>query len=392
MMANKRDYYEVLGIAKTATADEVKKAYRNLALKYHPDRVPAEKKKDAEERFKEISEAYEVLIDPQKKANYDQYGHAGVEGAFKQGGFTWQDFHHFDDVRDIFGGLDLSDLFRNFGLGGDIFGGEFGASGRRRPGGRRGADLEYSLEIGFEEAAFGAEKTITIPRYEPCDDCDGSGARPGSKKERCPACEGHGQVISSNGIFSITQTCPRCGGEGVVIKAPCPACSGTGRTKIRRNITVKIPAGVDTGSRLRVQGEGEAPERGGRRGDLYVLLYVRKHEIFERHDADIFCEVPINFVTAVFGGEVEIPTLGGKAKMKIPAGTQSGRVFRLKAKGIAHLHDGGIGDELVRVQVEVPTNLTGEQKRILKEFANANGDPSGPLSKSFVEKMRRMFK
>ncbi len=389
----KRDYYEVLGISRNATADEIKKAYRNLALKYHPDRVPADRKKEAEEKFKEVSEAYEVLIEPEKKAAYDQYGHAGVEGAFRTGGFSWQDFHHFDDLKDIFGEIDLSDLFRGFGFGEDIFGGIFGAaSGRRTGGGRRGSDLEYELEISFDEAAFGTEKTLSIPRNEKCPECGGTGAKAGSKRERCPACGGRGQIVSSSGFFSISRTCDRCGGEGTVVKAVCPVCGGAGRVRAKKNIKVKIPAGVDSGSRLRIHGEGEAGMRGGRVGDLYVLIYAKPHEIFERHEYDIYCEVPLSFTTAVFGGEIEIPTLGGKAKMKIPPGTQSGKVFRLKGKGIARLNDYGIGDELIRVQVEVPTNLTAEEKRILKEYANASGDGSGPLSKSFMEKMGRIFK
>lgn len=383
----KRDYYEVLGISKGASADDIKKAYRNLALKYHPDRVPAEKKKEAEEMFKEVSEAYEVLMDPQKKATYDQYGHAGVDTSFKQGGFTWQDFHHFDDIKDIFGEFDLSDLFQSFGIGGDMFGGR-----QRRSGPRGGSDLEYEMEISFEDAAFGAEKTITIPRYEACDECGGSGAKPGSKKERCPACGGQGRVSASNGFFNIVRTCDRCGGEGVLIGTPCPACNGRGRVKTKRNIKVKIPAGVDSGSRLRVHGEGEAGERGGGRGDLYILLHVRPHEIFERHDADIYCEVPVSFATAVFGGDIEVPTLEGRIKMKIPAGTQSGRIFRLRGKGIAHLHDYRRGDQLVKVQIDVPTDLAPEQKRLLKEFAKASGEYSGPLSRSFLEKMRKVFK
>lgn len=387
-MPEKRDYYEVLGLAKGASADEVKKAYRNLALKFHPDRVSADKKKDAEERFKEVSEAYEVLMDPKKRATYDQYGHAGVDPSFGPGGFDFrQNFHHFDDLKDIFGEFDLGDLFRGFGggFGDDAEGGPRGRS-------RSGADLEYSLEISFEEAAFGAEKTFAIPRSEPCSDCAGTGAKAGSKRERCAACGGRGRVVSSNGFFNISQTCPKCGGEGMIIKTPCPSCNGRGRIRATRNITVKIPAGVDSGSRLRVQGEGEAGQKGSRRGDLYVLLYVKPHEIFERHGNDIFCEVPIAFVTAVFGGETEIPTLSGKAKMKIPPGTQSGRTFRLKGKGVPHLHDYGVGDELVKVQVEVPTDLTAEQKRALKEFARVSGEGSGPLSRSFMEKMGRLFR
>jgi len=387
---SKRDYYEVLGIAKTAGADEVKKAYRNLALKYHPDRVSADKKKEAEEKFKEMSEAYEVLIDPQKRQNYDQYGHAGVESQFRQGGFSWQDFHHFDDLKDIFGGIDVSDLFRGFGVGGDIFGESYG--GGRRSGGRRGSDLEFQMEISFEDAAFGTEKTISIPRHETCERCGGTGAKAGSKRERCPDCGGRGQVSSSSGFFNLIQTCGTCGGEGTTIKTPCPECGGRGRVKTKRNIKVKIPAGVDSGSRLRIHGEGEAGERGARRGDLYILIYVRAHEIFERHDADIYCDVPISFATAVFGGEIEVPTIEGKIMMKIPPGTQGGRTFRLRNRGITHLHDSGRGDQLVKVQVDVPTELTAEQKRTLKEFARVSGEGSGPLSRSFLEKMKRIFR
>jgi molecular chaperone DnaJ len=387
----KRDYYEVLGISKSATADEIKKAYRNLALKYHPDRVPTEEKKKAEERFKEISEAYEVLIDPKRKADYDRFGHAGVEGAFAQGGFSWQDFHHFDDLRDIFGEFDLSGLFGGFGFGGDIFSDVFSAVGHRSTQ-RRGEDLGYELEINFEEAAFGAEKTISIPRHEACDECGGTGAAKGAKKERCQACGGRGQVSSSSGFINIVRTCPKCGGEGTMIKTPCQACGGTGRVKARRNVKVKIPAGVDNGSRLRLHGEGASGAKGGRPGDLYIQIYVRPHEIFERHGQDILCEVPISFVTAVLGGETEVPTLEGKVVMKIPSGTQSGKIFRLRGKGIGRLHDYSRGDELVKVQVEVPTDLTAEQKRLLKEFAKASGEPAGPLSRQFVEKMRRLFK
>lgn len=388
-MATKRDYYEVLGLDKGAAADDIKKAYRNLALKYHPDRVSADKKKEAEEKFKEISEAYEVLVDPQKRTNYDQFGHSGVEGAFRQGGFSWQDFHHFDDLKDIFGGFDLSDLFRGFGE--DIFFGD-SSEGGKRYGTRRGADLEYRMEIRFEEAAFGAEKLISIPRYEACEECGGSGAKRGSKTERCPACGGRGKISTSSGFFNIVQACDRCGGEGTIVKTPCPHCNGRGRIRVKRNITIKIPAGVDSGSRLRIHGEGEAGEKGARRGDLYILIYVQPHEIFERHDADIFCEIPISFATAVLGGEVEVPTLEGRIKMKVPAGTQGGKVFRLRGKGVARIHDYGKGDQLVRIQIDVPSNLAPEQRKILKEFAEASGEDSGPLGRSFVEKMKRLFK
>ncbi len=382
----KKDYYEVLGLSRGASADEVKKAYRNLALKYHPDRVQADKKKEAEERFKEISEAYEVLIDPQKKGTYDQYGHEAVDNSFKQGGFTWQDFHHFDDLKDIFGGFDLNDLFRGFGTD------EEGGGGRRRAGPRRGRDLEYEIEISFEDAVSGTEKTITIPRNETCDECNGSGAKPGTKPQTCPDCGGQGRVSSSGGFFNIVRTCPRCGGTGSIIKTPCPECGGAGRIKAQRNIKVKIPAGVDSGSRLRMHGEGEAGEKGGPRGDLYLLIYVRQHEMFERHDSDIVCEVPISYVTAVLGGEVEVPTIEGKIMMKIPPGTQGDRVFRLRGRGVAHLHDRGRGDQLVKVLIDVPTEVTQDQKKALKELARVSGEGGGPLARSFLEKMRRIFR
>ncbi len=391
-MTTKRDYYEILGISKSASADEIKKAYRNMALKYHPDRVLPDKKKEAEEKFKEVSEAYEVLLDPQKKAAYDQYGHAGVDSSFRPGGFDMrQDFHHYEDLKDIFGGFDISELLRGFGLGSNMFSDSFEEEPSGSYGRRRGSDLEYRLEVTFEEAAFGTEKTISIPRSEACSVCGGAGAKPGSRTERCPDCGGRGKVSSSSGFFNIIRTCERCGGEGTVIKTPCTACGGRGRIRAKRNIKVKIPAGVDTGSRLRVHGEGEAGEKGARSGDLYIALEVRPHEIFERHDSDVYCEVPISFVTAVLGGEVEAPTLEGKIMMKIPAGTQGGRIFRLRGKGIAHLHEYGRGDQLVRVQVDVPTELTPEQKKLLKEFAKASERSAGPLSRSFVEKMKRMF-
>jgi molecular chaperone DnaJ len=391
-VATKRDYYEILGVAKAATADEIKKAFRALALKYHPDRVQADKKKEAEERFKEISEAYEVLMDPKKRSLYDQYGHAGVDQTFRPGGFDFrQDFTHFEDLKDIFGGFDISELLRGFGFGGDIFGG-YETAGRGRAAARRGYDLEYGLQISFNDAVFGAEKSVAIPKRETCATCGGSGAKPGTRPEKCPTCKGRGSVVSSNGFFSMATTCPKCRGGGEVIKTPCPSCGGRGTVKVTKHIKVKIPPGVDSGSRLRIHGEGEPGERGGRAGDLYMVISVEPHPIFERHGVDIFCEVPIGFTTAALGGEIEVPTVDGRAMMKIPAGTQSGKVFRMRGRGMAHLHDYGKGDELVKVQVEVPTTLSPEQRNILKEFAKASGRDTGPLSKSFVEKMKRLFK
>ena len=392
-MATKRDYYEILGIQKGASADEIKKAYRNMALKFHPDRVVPDKKKEAEERFKEVSEAYEVLMDPQKKQVYDQYGHAGVDPSFRQGGFDMrQDFHHYDDLKDIFGGFDINELLRGFGLGSNMFSDSFEEDQERGYGQRRGNDLEYRIEISFEEAVFGTEKTIAIPRAETCEVCGGTGAKPGSTTAKCPDCGGRGKVSASSGFFNVIRACQRCGGEGAIIKTPCTACGGKGRIRAKRNIKVKIPAGVDTGSRLRVHGEGESGGRGAKSGDLYLLLEVRPHEIFERHDSDIYCEVPINFVTAALGGEVEVPTLEGKIMMKIPAGTQTGRILRLRGKGVAHIHESARGDQLVRVQIDVPAELSSDQKRALKDFARASEKSAGPLEKTFMEKMKRMFR
>ena len=303
-----------------------------------------------------------------------------------------QDFHHYDDLKDIFGGFDINELLRGFGMGSNMFSDSFEEDQERGYGQRRGSDLEYKLEISFEEAVFGTEKTISIPRYETCDVCNGTGAKPGSRTERCPDCGGHGKVSASSGFFNIIRTCQKCGGEGTIIKTPCSACSGKGRVRAKRNIKVKIPAGVDTGSRLRVHGEGESGGRGAKAGDLYLLLEVRPHEIFERHDSDIYCEVPINFVIAALGGDVEVPTLEGKIMMKIPTGTQSGRIFRLRGKGVARLHEYGRGDQLVRVQIDVPTELSSEQKKLLKDFAKVSEMTSGPLKKSFIEKMKRMFR
>jgi len=385
-VAEKRDYYEILGVNKNATPDEIKKAYRNLALKFHPDRVSADKKKEAEEKFKEISEAYGVLSDPQKRSQYDQFGHAGIDSRYTS--------------EDIFRGADFSSIFEDLGMGGidleDLLGGMFGGNifgGRRTSGGRRrGSDLQFDLEISFDEAATGASKEFVVPRHEICPTCRGEGTAPGSSRQSCSKCGGSGQISSSQGFMLFSRTCDRCGGEGSIIAKPCPKCRGSGRTVVDRKITVKIPAGIESGMRLRVAGEGEVGMRGGQRGDLYVLIYVRPHEIFERHGSDLLCEVPISMVDAALGTEVEVPTLEGKVRMKIPMGTQSGKIFRLKGKGIRDIHTGARGDEHVRVVVETPTAVNDTQRRILQEFARASGEETFPKAASFIKRLKSFFR
>lgn len=384
-MSTKRDYYEVLGVKKNASLDEIKKAYRELALRYHPDRVPAQQKKEAEEKFKEISEAYAVLSDSQKRALYDQYGHSGIDQRYA--------------YEDIFKGADFSSVFEglgDFGLGGgifedifsdlgfDIFGSHSRGAGRAR----RGRDLEISVEITLEEASTGAEKTITLPGYEVCSTCSGSGAKPGTKKITCPQCRGSGRTVVSSGFFQLAQTCSRCQGQGSIIQTPCPDCRGQGRTKVTRKLKVKIPAGVDTGSHLRMRGEGELGASG--RGDLYVIIEVRPHPVFERHHNDILIQINIGLAKAILGGEVEVATLDGKVKMKIPAGTQSGSIFRLKEKGLPDLHSREHGDELVRVNVDIPKHLTAEQRRLIEEYARASGEEID--KESFTDKIKKAFK
>jgi len=384
-MTTKRDYYEILGVQKGASVDDIKKAYRNLALKYHPDRVTAERKKEAEEKFKEISEAYVVLSDPQKRSQYDQFGHAGIDSRYSS--------------EDIFRNADFSSIFEEMGFGGDIFEdilgsfGMFGGSSRRRSRGPgRGRDLEYETEISFEEAAFGTKKTVSVPRYELCETCGGSGVKPGTKKTTCPACNGRGHVLYSAGFINVSQTCPKCGGEGSVIKSPCPKCGGAGKSRTTKKIEVTIPAGVDTGSRLRVQGEGDSGSRGGPSGDLYIYINVKDHPLFQRHGYDIICEVPVSFPLAALGGEVEVPTLTGNVMMRIPEGTQSGRVFRLVGKGVKNLRGYGTGDQLVRVVLETPTRLNSEQKRLLREFEKACNGSVNPMYASFMDKVKKIFK
>ncbi len=377
-MTAKRDYYEILGVARGASIDEIKKAYRELALRHHPDRVPAEHKKEAEEKFKEISEAYAVLSDPQKRQLYDQYGHSGIDQKY-----AYEDIFKGADFSSIFGGSGGSIFDDIFGdLGFDIFGSRT-RSGRNR----RGRDLEIAVSISLEEAASGIEKTITVPRYEPCSTCSGTGAKPGSKKSNCSQCGGSGRVVMSSGFFQMTQTCPRCHGEGHIVTNPCPDCKGEGRARVTRNIKVKIPAGVDNGSTLRIKGEGEAGTAG--RGDLFVIIEVRPHPVFERHEDNLLVEVDISIAKAVLGGEAEVPTLGGKVKMKIPPGTPAGKVFRLKDRGMPDLHGRGTGDELVRVNINIPARLNNEQRRAMEDFARASGELSD--KEGFTDRIKKAF-
>ena len=368
-MANsKRDYYEVLGISRTANDREIKDAYRQLALKFHPDKNQGNK--EAEEKFKGINEAYEVLGDGKKRQLYDQYGHAGVGAAGPGGGpgYGGASYGDFQGSGGGFGeGTDINDLF------GDIFEGVFGqraeTRGSRR-GGRtsRGTDLQYDLTLGFREAVFGTEAEMKIPRRETCGTCKGSGAKPGSSRKTCPQCKGAGKIRLSQGFFSMVQACPKCQGEGTIIESPCPECRGSGRVEKTSTIKVNIPAGVDEGSSLRVRGEGEAGERGGTQGDLYVLIHVRKEEGFERDGTDLVKEQHISFTKAALGAEITVITLEGKVTMKIPAGSQSGTVFRLKQKGVPFLGSRGRGDLLVKVIVDVPRNLSDKEKQLLREL------------------------
>ncbi|HKY09623.1 MAG TPA: molecular chaperone DnaJ [Candidatus Binatia bacterium] len=368
-MATKKDYYELLGIARSASEDEIKKAYRKLALQYHPDRNPGDKR--AEEKFKEVSEAYSVLSDPQKRSQYDQFGHAafGDGGPFAGGGF------------DFSGGFE--DVFS------DIFGEFFGGGTARRRG--RGQDLRYNLTLKFEEAVSGVEKKVKIPRHGACETCRGTGAKPGTAPQTCPTCRGRGQISFQQGFFSVSRTCNQCQGQGTIIKEPCAVCAGAGRVRNMHTLNVKIPGGVDNGSRLKLRGEGEASPGSGPPGDLYVVVQVEPHPIFVRDNLDIICDVPISFVEAALGAEIDVPTLDGKVKMKIPAGTQSGKLFRMKGKGIKEIQGRHQGDQHVRVTVETPTHLTARQKEILKEFAAASGEEVNPLTRGFFDKMKELF-
>ena len=363
-MADKRDYYEVLGVSKSASADEIKSAYRKLAMKYHPDRNPGDE--EAKAKFQEASEAYEVLSNDEKRQRYDQFGHQGVN--FGPGGFDFgRDFSHFQDI-------DLGDILNSVfggGLGGGAFGGMFGG-GRRQAnpdGPQRGADMSMELEVDFEEALFGSERTLDLTLPEECDQCHGSGAAKGSKRTTCSTCGGRGAVVRGNGFFQVRQTCPKCGGEGSVIEHPCPACHGSGQMRAKRQVALRIPKGVDTGSRLRLAGKGGGGLRGGEPGDLYVVVRVRDSEIFMRDGLDLAVDVPVSPISAAVGGEVDVPTPDGIANLKIPSGTPNGKLFRLRGKGMPSLRGMGTGDLVVRIVFEVPQRLTAKQRGLLDDLA-----------------------
>jgi molecular chaperone DnaJ len=373
MAAHKKDYYEVLGVQRGATADELKKAYRKLALQFHPDKNPGNKA--AEEKFKEISEAYEVLSDSERRQRYDQFGHAAFGGGAGRGPGGFQGG---------FGGIDLEEALRTFmgtfgGGGGSIFDDFFGGGGRAgRDGSARGSDLRFDLEIDFEESIFGVQRELTLSLMDECATCKGTGAEPGSKRETCRRCGGSGMVVTSQGFFQVRQTCPTCSGAGESISKPCRECRGEGRVKARRSLALKIPAGVETGSRLRLAGKGEGGARGGGAGDLYVVIHVRPHPFFQRRGDDIYCEMPIPFHVATVGGEIEVPTIHGYAKLKIPAGTESGSTLRLRGKGVASVQGYGSGDQHVRVTVDVPERLSSRQRELLLEFGESCTEANHP--------------
>ena len=367
-MPAKRDYYEILGVSRNASDDDIKKAYRKQALKYHPDRNPGDKA--AEEHFKEASEAYQILSDSGRRAQYDRFGHAA-----------------FGDMGG--GGFDFTSSFED--LFSDVFGDFFGSSRGRGRRGRRGQDLRYDVELTFEEAAFGTEKTLQVPRMSSCDACGGRGAERANGIQKCSACRGTGQTSFQQGFFRIAKTCGSCNGQGTIITEPCSACNGSGSIRKVRTRTVKIPAGVDTGSRLMLRGEGELGTGGGPPGDLYVVIQVKEHPLFTREGTTIICEIPLSFPQAALGAEIEVPTLDGKVKRKIPAGAQSGTVFRLRGKGLPDPSGHGRGDQLVRIVVETPRRLTPRQRELLEEFARISGDGASPASKGFFDKVKEMF-
>ena len=379
MAEQKRDYYEVLGVSKGASEDEIKKAYKKMARKYHPDLNPGDK--SAEEKFKEVNEAYEVLSDADKKARYDQYGHAGVDPNFGAGGFGGG----FD------GGFDFGDLGDIFG---SFFGGGFGGGRRTNPNApQRGESIRMSIAISFEEAAFGCEKEVTVERYETCDTCHGSGCAPGTSPEVCPDCHGTGTVQvrrqTPMGVFATSAPCAKCGGKGRIIHQPCKDCHGTGTVRKKKTIQASIPAGIDNGQTISIRGQGNAGKNGGPAGDLLITITVRPHELFRREGTSVLCEAPITFTQAVLGAELEIPTIDGKVKYTLPEGTQSGTTFRLKGKGIPSINGRGRGDQYVTVYIETPKNLNKEQKEALKKFAETMGESNYEEQKKFFKKFKK---
>jgi molecular chaperone DnaJ len=372
----KRDFYETLGVAKNASEDEIKKSYRKLAMKYHPDRNPDSK--ESEEKFKEVKEAYEMLTNPEKREAYDRYGHAGVDPNMGGGGGFGGGAGGFGDA--------FGDIF------GDIFGGGRGRS--QGPQVYRGADLRYNLEITLEQAAHGFDTTIRVPSWDKCDTCHGSGAKPGTSPVTCSTCAGHGQVRMQQGFFSIQQTCPKCHGTGKIIPEPCAACSGQGRIKRNKTLEVKIPVGIDNGMRIRSSGNGEPGTNGGPSGDLYVEIHIKPHSVFQREGDDLHCEMPISFAKAALGGDIEVPTLSGKVSFTIPEGTQSGKTFRLKGKGIKGVRSGFAGDLFCHVAVETPVKLTERQKDMLRDFeklTTEGGSKHSPQSKTWRDKVKDFF-
>ncbi len=369
-MSTREDYYIILGVIRTVSDDELKKAYRKLAIQHHPDRNPGDKA--SEEKFKQLNEAYQILSDPQKRAAYDKFGHAGVnQGGFGGGGFEQG-----------FGGGSFSDIFDN--IFGDIFGGQSGGSS--------GVDLRYNLDITFEEAAFGIEKEINFEKESTCETCSGNGAKPGTKPKACKNCRGTGQVRFNQGFFTLSRPCATCAGRGVVIEDKCPDCRARGRVRKPHNVTVKVPAGIDSEQRLRLRGEGESSELGGQSGDLYVHIRVTEHAFFKREGEHVTLELPITFSQAALGAEIDVPSLLGATALKIPAGTQSGAILRLKGKGIKRLNGSGFGDQLVRLNIETPTKLTARQKELMREFETESAKESHPGVTSFLNKFKEIFR
>ncbi len=376
----KRDYYEVLGVIKSASADEIKKSYRKLALKYHPDRNKGDK--TAEGKFKEASESYHVLSDKERRKNYDQFGHAAFEGSGGRGGFSNFDFS--GAFSDIFGSDIFEDIFDGFGGGG---------RGRRRSSNTRGADLRYDLSISLEDAYNGKKQEINFLSSDKCEKCNGYGAEPGSKPISCSTCGGEGQVMSSQGFFTIQQTCPQCSGSGETISTPCTECKGMGKKQSRKKIFTNIPKGVDDGTRIRLSGKGECGIKGGGNGDLYIFVSIKNHNIFKRSEENLFFEVPISLADAALGAVIEVPTIDGKkSKVKIPAGTQTGKQFRLKEKGMSVIRNKNYGDLYIRVITEVPVSLTKEQKNLLEQFKKLEDAKTNPSIKSFFEKAKKFWK